>query len=88
MWPAISGGILHHMFEHTITKNFQLLSSGTDKVNSKLQLINPAELGEMLQYQALMVTFKELYGVLIILSYLAFAIFLAYNYPYLPFKTL
>ena len=69
------------------TKNFQLLSANFDRVNHHLANITPAQLGALLQNQVLMVSFKEVYGLLLILSIGCFMGFLFYKYPYFPVKT-
>jgi len=84
---AIGGAILHHLFNGMATKNFQLLSANFDRVNHHLAIITPAQLGALLQNQVLMVSFKEVYGLLLILSIGCFIGFLFYKYPYFPVKT-
>ena len=85
---AVTGAILHHLFSHSVTENFQLLSMNIDLVNPQLKNYNLPEIGTMLQHQAIMESFKEIYGLLLIISILAFIVFLCYKYPYLPKNTL
>ena len=85
---AITGAILHHLFSHSMTKNFQLLSMNIDMVNPQLKNYSPDALGKMLQHQAMMVSFKEIYGILIIISILSMIIFICYKHPYLPKNTI
>ncbi|MBQ0152992.1 MAG: hypothetical protein KBS61_08890 [Chryseobacterium sp.] len=81
---AVVGAVLHHLFSHTMTKNFQLLSANIDHVNPYIMQYSPAQIGGMLQHQALMVSFKEIYGLLIIISLLTFLFLLWYQFPSLP----
>jgi DHA2 family multidrug resistance protein len=79
---------LHHGFNGIAAKNFQLLSASFDRVNQQLTKITPSQLTEILQNQALMVSFKEVYGSLVIASIGCFIAFLLYKYPYSPLKVL
>jgi DHA2 family multidrug resistance protein len=85
---AIGAAVLHHLFNGIVTKNFQLLSANFDRVNPNLALIAPNQLGELVQNQVLMVSFKEVYGNLVLLSIGCFILFLFYKYPYTPIKAL
>jgi len=85
---AIGSAVLHHYFSGVATKNFQLLSANFDRVNQQLFRLDPESLGILLQKQVLMVSFKELYGYLLIFGILCFVVFLFYRYPYLPVKAL
>ncbi|HPF52734.1 MAG TPA: hypothetical protein PK335_14225 [Draconibacterium sp.] len=60
--------ILQHFFKIVLKKNFTFLSSGFDSVNHQLKQIPQGKLFESLQQQAIMVSMKELYGWLTILS--------------------
>src|SRR5690606_37896182 len=81
---AIGSAILHHIFKFVTTKNFQLISSNIDRVNYNLFREGNKHLDIILQNQILMVSFKEVYGYLIIAGIICFIAFLFYNYPYLP----
>lgn len=81
---AFTEAILHHFFNGIATKNFQLLSSGFDRVNEKLSSIHPSQLGEQLQNQVLMVSFKEVYGYLLMLAAVSFVVLLLFKYASLP----
>ncbi len=85
---AVVGAILHHMFSHIMIKNFQLLSMNMDRVNTQLQQYSPGQISELLVHQSMMVTFKEIYGILILLSIVFFIIFICYRYPHLPINVL
>jgi len=85
---AISGAVLHHILNHTVTKNFQLLTNNLDHVNYKLKSVTPVALQELLQRQVLMVSFKETYGILILGGFSCFFLFIFFRYPYLPVKIL
>lgn len=82
---AWGAAILGQLFKKMMAKNFTLLSSSIDSVNT--QAANIADSGMMMQViqrQSLMVTFKELYGILIIAGLIFFLIFILYRYPALP----
>jgi DHA2 family multidrug resistance protein len=83
---AITGAIPGEVLKFTTAKNFQLLSANFDSVNYSLATIKPHELQELLQKQVLMVSFKEIYGELLIGGLGCFVILLFFNYPYLPVK--
>lgn len=85
---AIGTAFLHHMFTNLTAKNFQLASAGLDRVNTSLASVSPSQLNHLLETQVLMVSFKEVYGYLVILSLACFIGFLFFRYPYLPLKTL
>jgi len=68
--------VLHHLFNITTKKNFILLSSGFDRVNQRIQHIPKGELFGALQQHSVMVSMKELYGWLCILSLLSLLAFL------------
>jgi hypothetical protein len=68
--------LLHHLFNITTKKNFMLLSTNLDSVNQRVHQIAQGELFGVLQKQAIMVSMKELYGWLVILSLLSLMAFL------------
>ncbi|PRZ00971.1 hypothetical protein [Marinilabilia salmonicolor] len=68
--------LLHHLFNITAKKNFMLLSTNLDSVNQRVHQIGQGELFGVLQKQAIMVSMKELYGWLVILSLLSLMVFL------------
>lgn len=81
-WGAM---VLHQLFEKLMTKNFMLISSSVDHVNQ--QVANFPDFGTFahtLQMQSMVVTFKELYGLLVIAGLVFFLIFILYRYPALP----
>lgn len=65
---AVTGAVLHHLFSHSFTENFQVLSASMDRVNSAALQAFPQQLGALVSEQALMVTFKEIYGILVMLA--------------------
>ncbi|WP_181304988.1 hypothetical protein [Rufibacter sp. XAAS-G3-1] len=85
---ALGAAVLHHLFNGIAAKNFQLLSANFDRVNPQLASTAPIQLGALLQNQVLMVSFKEVYGLLLMASIGCFVVFLFYNYPYAPVKAL
>lgn len=68
--------VLHHVFNITTKKNFMLLSSNLDSVNQRIRYIPKGELFGALQQQSIMISMKELYGWLCILSLLSLLAFL------------
>lgn len=78
---ALGGAFIHHLFSRTITENFQLLSANFDHVNMRLMEISPSLLAGLIQPHALLVTFKEIYGVLLWIGLGCLAVFLFYKYP-------
>lgn len=79
---AWGSALLQQTFDKLMTKNLMLLGSSIDSVNhqaTKLELMT-----QLIQGQSLMVTFKELYGVLIILGLVCLFFFILYRYPALP----
>lgn len=68
--------ILHHAFNIVTKKNFVLLSAHLDGVNQRIRHIPQGELFGALQQQSIMVSMKELYGWLCILSILTLLAFL------------
>ena len=85
---AITGAILHHMFSHSLTENFQLLTMNMDRVNPQLWSYTSDQLAVMIPQHALLETFKELYGVLVLISFVLLILFVCYRYPYLPVNVL
>jgi MFS transporter, DHA2 family, multidrug resistance protein len=83
---ALGVAILKQLFKVVTTKNFQLISSNIDGVNHHAQGIPNLE--SMVQQQVMMVSFKELYGMLVISGIACLTIFLLYYYPYTPNKVI
>lgn len=81
---AMGAAVMHHIFDITAIKNYMLLSSGIDRVNGLAAGERYEQLYDLVQVQALMVSFKEIYGYLLVIGLLCFAIFLFYKYAYLP----
>lgn len=67
--------VLHQLFNITAKKNFMLLSANIDSVNHKIQQISQSELFGALQQQSMMVSMKELYGWLCIVSLISLLFF-------------
>lgn len=84
---AIGNAILHDLFKDLAASNFELLSAPLDGLNQRLSYFSAAQLSGMLQQQVLMVSFKEVYGYLVIVGISCFIGFLFYKYPYLPVNT-
>ena len=84
---AVTGAVLHYWFNHVMTKNFQFLTMGMDHLNYELHKIPQNHLTETLIHQSMMMSFKEIYGYMIILALICFALFSLYKYPYLPKNT-
>jgi hypothetical protein len=85
---VLGSAVLHHALKVLTNKNFTLLSAGLDRVNHKLFQVEPGVLMGQLQSQVLLVSFKELYGYLVIFALAAFVLFVLYKYPYYPKFTL
>ena len=81
---AIGLAVLKNGFSYLATKNFQLISSNIDSVNHNLMKQSQADLSHMIQFQTLLVSFKEIYGYLVILGIVSWLILLLYQYPYFP----
>lgn len=73
---VLGTAILNQIFKKTITKNIMLLSSNLDHVNSISGRFSAQEIFDTLQQQTLLISMKEVYGILIILglSWLLFII--------------
>ena len=81
---AIGSAVLGRMLNVVSTKNFQLMSSNWDHVNHYLQQIHPSKWGEILQYQVLLVSIKEIYGYLVIGGIIILIGLVLYRFPFLP----
>lgn len=68
--------ILHQVFNIAVKKNFLLLSANLDSLNQRIQHIPQGELFGALQQQSIMISMKELYGWLCILSIFSLLAFL------------
>lgn len=75
---AICSAILGVIFKNVAAKNFSLMSANLDVVNPILSKLNPEVIGDVLGQQILMVSFKEIYGILLLLAVLSFIIFIVY----------
>lgn len=83
---AWGGAVLHVLFSRLMVKNYMLVSSAVDGVNHQIgDLSNLASVGQFVQIQSLMITFKELYGVLIIVGLGFLLLFFLYRYLALPY---
>jgi MFS transporter, DHA2 family, multidrug resistance protein len=85
---VLGTAILHHFMNVLTSKNFMLLSSGLDHVNHKLLQVDMGAVFIQLQGQVLLVSFKELYGYLVIAAFVSLLLFTLYKYPYYPRFTL
>ncbi len=79
--------VLHHIFNIISTRNFQFITSNINRVNNNLSKIGTQNINEIVQKQVSLVSFKELYGYLVICGIVCFILFVLYRYPYLPTKT-
>ncbi|MBH1959901.1 MAG: hypothetical protein I8H68_07300 [Flavobacteriia bacterium] len=80
----IGSAFVEHLFKHIFQKNYSQISASFDAVNHKT---GPMELGQimgMVEQQAMMVSFKELYGWLIIAAVIFYILSVFYKYPYYP----
>ncbi|MGC1631929.1 MAG: hypothetical protein WA749_07425 [Gelidibacter sp.] len=80
---AVLGAVLKEIFSTTMSKNFQLLSMPLDRLNLQLMNVSSSGLGKALHHQAMMVSFKEIYGLMILLAILSIFIFIFYQNPLL-----
>ncbi|MCL9808934.1 hypothetical protein [Flavobacterium luminosum] len=83
---ALGAAVLHHWFIHIANKNFQLISSSFDGINRQFLLTPQAQLAEILNKQVLMVSFKETYGLLVLLSLVCMAFFVSYRFTLSPIQ--
>lgn len=78
--------VLRQLFEKLMAKNFMLISSSIDSVEHRVANLTKGEnLVQMIQNQSMVVSFKELYGLLVIGGLFCFIIFILYRYPALPY---
>lgn len=75
---AICSAILGVMFKQVAAKNFMLMSTNLDLVNPILSQLDQQKIGDILGQQILMVSFKEIFGLLLILSIISLGIFVIY----------
>lgn len=75
---AICSAILGVMFKNIAAEKFMLMSSNLDTVNPILGHIDHYQIGNILGQQILVVSFKELYGILLILAILCLILFVIY----------
>lgn len=81
---AIGVAVIHRMLSIISTKNFQLLSSSIDHTNTKAMEVTASELSHFLELQTLLISFKEIYGYLVIAGILFWIFLVLYRYPYFP----
>ncbi|WP_413998586.1 hypothetical protein ACMDB5_12475 [Flavobacterium sp. W1B] len=81
---AIAGAALLRGMNYLFTKNFQLISANIDRVNYNLFKPENAHLEQMIPQQVLLVSFKEMYGYLVLFGILFMVILILYKYPYFP----
>ncbi|WP_266205872.1 MFS transporter [Pontibacter kalidii] len=85
---VLGTAVLHHFLNVLTAKNFMLLSSGLDSVNYKLQQVDMGALFGQLQGHVMLVSFKELYGYLVMAALGFLLLFILYRYPLYPKFTL
>lgn len=76
--------MLHHLLNILTNKNFSLMSSAMDRVNHFLLGSNQDVVGLQLKSQVLLVSFKELYGYLVLFALACLLVSIFYKYPYYP----
>lgn len=82
----LGSAILQRLFDHITAKNFQLISASFDRLNPDLTTHSASGLGFLLENQVLMLSIKELYGLLVIAGLGCLIVFLFYKYPYFSLK--
>lgn len=80
--------VIQNVLKELTAKNFTLLSANLDHVNHKLQKADMGAVFGLLQSEVLLVSFKELYGYLVLLALACMVVFILYRYPYYPKLTL
>lgn len=70
---TLGSAVVGEIFQHTMAKNFMLLSSSLTASSRESVHLGFGELAEMVQRQALAVSIKEVYGWLLLLSLIALA---------------
>lgn len=78
--------ILSQLFKRITTEKFQLISSHFDSVNHQAFQIDSGVLSSIVGQHTLIVSLKEMYGVLIIGAFILGIFFILYRYPALPFN--
>lgn len=78
--------ILSQFFKRITTGNFQIISSHIDRVNHQASLVDFGTLGSIVGQHTLIVSLKEIYGLLIIGSLIIGVFFILYRYPNIPFR--
>lgn len=81
---AIGLAILHRMLSVISTENFQNITESMDRVNTNLKNIHFNDLEHLIKMQTLLVSFKEIYGYLVIIGVLFWVFLIFYRYPYFP----
>ena len=72
---ALGAAVLEHALNGAMKKNAMLLGAGLDHVNPFVSRISAGELYGVVQQQALMVSMKELYGWLTLISLFCLMLF-------------
>lgn len=77
---ALSGAILHHLFNWSILKNLMLSSSNIDGIYNGITPPEIIDTGTIVTVQSLMISLKECYGYLIMTGIIMLIIVLTSNY--------
>lgn len=80
----IGSAVVDHLFEHLVKNNYTNIMASFDGLNNKLSKTPMENIIQVVNKQAMMVSFKEIYGLLLIAAILFFIVFLFYQYPYYP----
>ncbi|MVZ66998.1 hypothetical protein GQF61_14145 [Sphingobacterium sp. DK4209] len=83
---AIVGAVLHHLFDHSTTRNYQVISAGIDNLEKEKLMQSASSILESIQNQVLLRSFKELYGWILLLAIGIFIFLIFYRYPYITAK--
>ncbi len=84
----IGTAILGVIFNHTVAKNLQLLSLPLDSVNSHFNYSGMMNVYGALQQQVLMVSMKEIYGILTIACIICMLLFMLRESDLKPYKAI
>ncbi len=73
---AFGSAVLTHALDASMKKNSMVLGESFDNLNSYIRQLHPVELYGMIQRHALMISIKEIYGLLTILSLICLLLFM------------
>lgn len=81
---AIGFAVLNWLMKIITTKNFQIITMNMDDLNNNLRYIEKGQLNKMIEHQMFLVSFKEIYGYLVIAGVFFLIFLILYRYPYFP----